>query len=492
MELTETSVQIRDCSIDFIPVYIKQENDEHETDFNDIEIINAAQNFCSIEIKESKGCGTINNNEESNINNKSSTQNTNNLNNSNSALNITQQNETCNINGILNSSVYLQNLDYENINIEIQKPTNQIAEVFINQNEQIQTTNYNVSTVTIPSELLGLNLNIKKENELDQETVYTTEWLCNVNNETDLRLKVSKNTKDRIQEVPTDIDDTVTLLNKHKDQTLENVNNIRTKESKPERPKRQLKIRSNSLQDYKEKLRRKAECMREKRKKLYEQESEEQRQQRLAKEAAKRREMRMYYETPEQRRKRLDAEAARKREYRMYNETPEDRRKRLDREAERRRMKRLSLYASETPEQRRERLNRESAKRREARLNQYAKETQEERKERLKRDALRVREMRFTRSAIETEEERKQRLVKDALRKREVRMHGRHSVNNNFTELQTVRNFEELNNVQIKENPDNKLGSHYLSNWMMWFQNSLVQPVHVEEQIIKSQSESNG
>ncbi|XP_076762938.1 uncharacterized protein LOC143430510 isoform X1 [Xylocopa sonorina] len=492
MELTETSVQIRDCSIDLIPVYIKQENDERETDFNDIEIISAAQNFCAIEIKESKVCTLINNNRESYVNNKDYIQNANNLNNSSSTLNVAQQNETCNINGILNGSVYLQDLDYENINIEIQKPTNRIAKVFIDQNEEAQTTNYSVSTVTIPSELLRLNLNIKKENELEQEAVYTTEWLCDVDNETDLRLKVSKNSKGKIQEVPTDIDATITLLTKQKDQTVENVNNSNTNEGNAERPKRQLKLRSNSLQDYKEKLRRKAECMREKRKKLYEQESEEQRQQRLAKEAAKRREMRMYYETPEQRRKRLDAEAARKREYRMYNETPEDRRKRLDREAERRRMKRLSLYASETPEQRRERLNRESAKRREARLNQYAKETQEERKERLKRDALRVREMRFTRSAIETEEERKQRLVKDALRKREVRMHGRHSVNNNFTELQTVRNFQELNNVQIKENPDNQLGGHYLSNWMMWFQNSLVQPVHVGEQIVKSQSESNG
>ncbi|KOC59057.1 hypothetical protein WH47_12650 [Habropoda laboriosa] len=491
MELTETSVQIRECSIDFIPVYIKQENDEHETDFNDIKIINAAQNFCTIEIKENKGCTIINDNKASNTNNKDYAQNTNNLNSSNSILNITHENENCNISGVLNGSMYLQNLDYENINIEIQKPTNQVAEVFIHQNEQILTTNYSVSTVTIPSELLGLNLNIKKENELDQETVYTTEWLCNVNNETDLQLKVSKNTKDKV-EVPTNIDSTITLLSKQKDQTSENANNLEIKESLPERPKRQLKIRSNTLQDYKEKLRRKAECMREKRKRLYEQESEEQRQQRLAKEAAKRREMRMYYETPEQRRKRLDAEAARKREYRMYNETPEDRRKRLDREAERRRMKRLSLYASETPEQRRERLNRESAKRREARLNQYAKETQEERKERLKRDALRVREMRFTKSAIETEEERKQRLVKDALRKREVRMHGRHSVHNNFTELQTIRNFEELNNVQIKENPDNQLGGHYLSNWMVWFQNSLIQPVYVGEQIVKSQSENNG
>ncbi|XP_034187073.1 uncharacterized protein LOC117607463 isoform X1 [Osmia lignaria lignaria] len=487
MELTETNVQIRDRSINLIPVYIKQENDEHETDFNDVEIINAAQDFCAIEIKESKECTAINSNKESNVNNKNCRQHTNSL---NSTLNVVHQNENCNINGILNGSVYLQNLDYENINIEIQKPTDQIAEVFIDQNEQPQTTNYSVSTVTIPSELLGLNLNIKKENELDQETVYATEWLCSVSAESDLRLKVSKNTKEKAN-ISTDIDATITLLTKQKDRIPENNNNLKTKESTPERSRKQLKLRSNSLQDYKEKLRRKAECMREKRKKLYEQESEEQRQQRLAKEAAKRREMRMYYETPEQRRKRLDVEAARKREYRMYNETPEDRRKRLDREAERRRLKRLSLYASETPEQRRERLNRESAKRREARHNQYAKETEEERKERLKRDALRVREMRFTRSAIETEEERKQRLVKDALRKREVRMHGRHSVNNNFTELQTVRNFEELNNVQIKENPDNQLGGHYLNNWMMWFQNSIVQPVHVGEQIIKSQLENN-
>lgn len=489
MELTETNVQIRDCSINLLPVYIKQENDEHETDFNDAEIISAAQNFCAIEIKESKECTTINSNKESDVNNKDCTQHTNSLNGLNHTLNNTHQNENCNINGILNGSVYLQNLDYENINIEIQKSTNQIAEVFIEPNEQLQTTNYSVSTVTIPSELLGLNLNIKKENELDQETVYATEWLCSVNAENDLQLKVSKSIKEKI-DISNNIDATITLLTKQKDQISGNNNSLETKESRPERPIKQLKIRSNSLGDYKEKLRRKAECMREKRKKLYEQESEEQRQQRLAKEAAKRREMRMYYETPEQRRKRLDIEAARKREYRMYNETPEDRRKRLDREAERRRMKRLSLYANETPEQRKDRLNRESAKRREARHNQYAKETEEERKERLKRDALRVREMRFTRSAIETEEERKQRLVKDALRKREVRMHGRHSVNNNFTELQTVRNFEELNNVQMKENSDNQFGGHYLNNWMMWFQNSLAQPVHVGEQI-KSQLENN-
>ncbi|XP_015434589.1 PREDICTED: histone-lysine N-methyltransferase, H3 lysine-79 specific-like [Dufourea novaeangliae] len=487
MELSETSVEIRDCSIDFIPVYIKQESSERETDFNDVEIINAAQHFCAIEIKERKTYSATSNHKESNINNKDYSQNTSSLNNINSTLNPTEQNDNCNINGILNESTYLQNLDYENVNIEIQKPTNEISEVFIDQNEQIQTANYSISTVTIASELLGLNLNIKKEDEIDHETVYTTGWLCSVDNESD-QSNISKTTKDQI-EIPTAIEPTITSLTKQGDQTSETDNNLKGKETKPERCRRQLKIRL--LQDYKDKLRRKAECMREKRKKLYEQESEEQRVQRLAKEAAKRREMRMYYETPEQRRKRLDAEAARKREYRMYNETPEEKRKRLDREAERRRMKRLSLYATETPEQRRERLNRESAKRREARLNQYAKETQEERKERLKKDALRVREMRFTRSAIETEEERRQRLVKDALRKREVRMHGGHSVNNNFTELQTVRNFEELNNVQIKENPDNQLGGHYLSNWMMWFQNSLAQPVQVGEQIVKSQSENN-
>ncbi|XP_043263040.1 histone-lysine N-methyltransferase, H3 lysine-79 specific-like isoform X1 [Colletes gigas] len=488
MELSETSVQIRDCSIDFIPVYVKQESNERETDFNDIEIINAAQHFCAIEIKESKRYSTVIENKESIINNKDYMQNAN-LNNLISTLNSTEQNENYNINSILNGSMYLQNLDYENVNIEIQKPTSQISEVFIDHNEQIQTANYSISTVTIPSELLGLNLNIKKEDVIDQETIYTTKWLCNVDNESDLPTNVSKNIKKLVQ-VPIDFEGTITPLTKQRNQTLENASNLKTKESKHEKSTRQLKIRS--LQDYKEKLRRKAECMREKRKKLYEQESEDQRLQRLAKEAAKRREMRMYYETPEQRRKRLDAEAARKREYRMYNETPEDRRKRLDREAERRRMKRLSLYATETPEERRERLNRESAKRREARLNQYAKETQEERKERLRRDALRVREMRFTRSAIETEEERRQRLVKDALRKREVRMHGGHSENNNFTELQTVRNFEELNNVQIKENPDSQLGGHYLSNWMMWFQNSLTQPVHVGEQISKPQTENAG
>ncbi|XP_053978441.1 histone-lysine N-methyltransferase, H3 lysine-79 specific-like isoform X1 [Hylaeus volcanicus] len=488
MELSETSVQIRDCSIDFIPVYVKQENDERETDFNEVEIINAAQHFCAIEIKESKRYGAVIEGKESNTNSKDYMQNAS-LNNLISTLNPIEQNENYNINGILSGSMYLQNLDYENVNIEIQKPTSQISEIFIDHNEQIQSANYSISAVTIPSELLGLNLNIKKEDELDQETVYTTEWLCNVDNESNLRSNPSKNAKKQV-EVPINIEATITPVTEEQNQTSENGNNVKTKESKHERSKRQLKIRS--LQDYKEKLRRKAECMREKRKKLYEQESEEQRLERLAKEAAKRREMRMYYETPEQRRKRLDAEAARKREYRMYNETPEDRRKRLDREAERRRMKRLSLYATETPEERRERLNRESAKRREARLNQYAKETQEERKERLRRDALRVREMRFTRSAIETEEERRQRLVKDAIRKREVRMHGGYSVNNNFTELQTVRNFEELNNVQIKENPDNQLGGHYLSNWMMWFQNSLAQPVHIGEQIGKPRLENNG
>ena len=487
MELIETSVQIRDCSIDFIPVYIKQEAGQRRTDFNDVEIINAAQRFCSIEIKGNKGYNSATDQKESS---KDYTQNSSCPSNLDCALNAAQENEACAVNSVLSGSMYLQNLDYENINIEIRKPTNEISEVFIDQNEQLETANYSISTVTIPGELLGLNLNIKKEDELDQEAVYATEWLCNVDNDSDLPTNVSRDSNENEVEAPADFEATITPLTKPRDQTLEVVDKLTARDGKSERSKRQSKIKS--LQDYKEKLRRKAECMREKRKKLYEQESEEQRQQRLAKEAAKRREMRMYYETPEQRRKRLDGEAARKREYRMYNETPDDRRKRLDREAERRRMKRLSLYASETPEQRRERLNRESAKRREARLNQYAKETQEERKERLRRDALRVREMRFTRSAIETEEERRQRLVKDALRKREVRMHGGHSASNNFTELQTVRNFEELNNAQIKENPDNQLGGHYLSNWMMWFQNSLAQPVNVGEQIVKPQTETNG
>ncbi|XP_076249095.1 uncharacterized protein LOC143188627 [Calliopsis andreniformis] len=428
MELNENIVRVKNCSIDFFPVCIKEEIDEQEIDLNDIEIINAAQHFCAIEIKENKGYNAINNNKELNTNSKDYIQNSDDLDNLNSTLNTIKPNENCTINSVLSDSVYLQNLDYESVNIEIQKPTNHISEVFIEQNVQVQTCNYNISTVTIPSELLGLNIRIKKEDELNEEAVFSTQWLCNVNNENNFRLKVFKNSKEAV-EVPIDIEATITPLMKQKEQLSEII-----KETKPKISKRQLKIKS--LQDYKEKLQRKAECMKEKRRKLHDQESEDQRQQRLAKEAAKRREMRMYYETPEQRRKRLDAEAARKREYRMYNETPEDRRRRLDREAERRRIKRLSLYASETPEQRRERLNKESAKRREARLNQYAKETQDERKERLRRNALRVREMRFTRSAIETEEERRRRLVKDALRKKKVRMSGGYSVTNNFTELQ--------------------------------------------------------
>lgn len=336
--------------------------------------------------------------------------------------------------------------------------------MFIRDDRQIETTNYNISTVTIPNEFLDrLNIDVKKEDGIGHGTLYATEWLYENNTDIDVRLRILKDPRQYIQ-VPADTG-IITLTKQHKvDRLSETLEQEKIKTSR--KSKKRVRLKSAVHQDYKERLCIKAKCMRDKRKKLYEQESEEQRLQRLAKEAAKRREVRMYYETPEQRRKRLDAEAARKREYRMYNETPEDRRKRLDHEAERRRIKRLSLYASETPEQRRERLNRESAKRREARLNQYAKETEEERKERLRKDAARAREMRFTRSAIETKEERKQRLVKDALRKREVRMYGDHSLNDNFTELRTVHNFQELNDARIKENPENQLDGHYLS-WML-------------------------
>lgn len=84
--------------------------------------------------------------------------------------------------------MYLQNLDYQNVNLEIQKPTNQISQVFIDQNEQMQTAGYNISTVTIPNEVLKLNLNIKKKNELDEEAGFTTQWLCSVKNENDRSL----------------------------------------------------------------------------------------------------------------------------------------------------------------------------------------------------------------------------------------------------------------------------------------------------------------
>lgn len=457
MEISEGDVQdIRNQPTNLISVYVKRENNEPQKDLNEVEIVTAAQHFCAIEIKETKSYSVTNEiiNEGHCVRNETTESNT-----TNSTLDNIQGGAITNV---LTNPIYLDTLDSDSIDIEFQKPT----EVFIRNDEQIQTSNYNISTVTIPNELLdGLNLNIKREESIGHGTLYTAEWLSDSDNDASIRLRVLKDTKQNIQ-IPIDVDTSIITITKRRGQ-LADARNILEEEKTKVSKKSKKHVRLKSVgQDYSDRLRKKAECMREKRRKLYEQESEEQRLQRLAKEAAKRREMRMYYETPEQRRKRLDAEAARKREYRMYNETPEDRRKRLDREAERRRVKRLSLYASETPEQRRERLNKESAKRREARLNQYAKETEEERKERLRRDALRAREMRFTRSAIETEEERRQRLVKDALRKREVRTHGGHPVNNNFTELRTVRNFQELNDVQIRDNPENQLDGHYLS-WML-------------------------
>lgn len=458
MEISEDDVQIKDQSTDLISVYIKRENNEPETDLNEVEIITAAQHFCAIEIKETKNYNITDNKVTFNEN---CMQNETNESNPSDCLGNIQSNTITNV---LADPIYLDTLNSDPINVEFQKQSN-ATEIFIRNNEQIQTTNYNISTVTIPNEFLdGLNLNIKKEDGVSHGTLYTTEWLCENDNNASIQLRILKDTKQNMQ---VSVDTGIIAVTKRKSQLADVRDTLEQQKIKISRKhKKHIRLKSAVHQDYRERLRKKAKCMREKRKKLYEQESEEQRSQRLAKEAAKRREMRMYYETPDQRRKRLDAEAARKREYRMYNETPEDRRKRLDREAERRRIKRLSLYASETPEQRRERLNKESAKRREARLNQYAKETEEERKERLRKDALRAREMRFTRSAIETKEERRQRLVKDALRKREVRTHGGHSVNNNFTELRTVHNFQELNDVQIRENPENQLDGHYLS-WML-------------------------
>lgn len=484
MEISKGDVQLRNQPTDLISVYDKRKHDESEADLNEDEIITSAQHFCAIEIRETKNYDEKTIDKNQNEANESNT--------SDSTLENVRHTENGAITNVLTDPIYLDTLDSDSINIEFQKQSN-ATEVFIRNDEQLQTTNYNISTVTISNELLdGLNINIKKEDDEDHGALYTAEWLCDGNNDTNIRLRILKDAKQNIQ-IPIDVDTgNVIALAKRKGHLTHGKDNLEEKAKISKRSKKHIRFKSGvHHQDYKERLRRKAECMREKRKKLYEQESEEQRLQRLAKEAAKRREMRMYYETPEQRRKRLDAEAARKREYRMYNETPEDRRKRLDREAERRRIKRLSLYANETPEQRRERLNKESAKRREARLNQYAKETEEERKERLQRDALRAREMRFTRSTIETEEERRQRLVKDALRKREVRMHGGHSMNNNFTELRTVRNFQELNDVQIRDNPENQLDGHYLSNWMMWFQNTLTQPVHNGEQVAEPQTQHN-
>lgn len=498
MEISESDIRGRNQPADFNSVYVKQESDDSETEPNEVEVIAGAQNFCAVEIKETNYCKVIN---ERAVDRNSTRDGRNISNAANSSLGNVQHAETRGgIGNVLADTIYLDTLDSDSINIEFPKRPS-TTQVFIKNDERIhiETDNYNgISTVTIPNECInGININIKKENNGEnQGTLYATEWLCDGNNDASIRLRVLKDAKQNIQ-IPVHLDTSVIAIGKRKGHLIESRERQNTLEAQerdkiPRRPKKHVRLKSTVHQDYRERLRRKAECMREKRKKLYEQESEEQRLERLAKEAAKRREMRMYYETPEQRRKRLDAEAARKREYRMYNETPEDRRKRLDREAERRRIKRLSMYASETPEQRRERLNKESAKRREARLNQYSKETEEERKQRLRRDALRARQMRFTRSTVETEEERRQRLVKDALRKREVRMHGSHSANTNFTELRTVRNFQELNDVQIRDNSENQLESnHYLSNWMMWFQNTLTQPVHNGEHIAEPQTQHN-
>lgn len=483
MEIIENSVSVKNQTIDFIS--IKHAHDKPEADLNENKIT-AAEHFCTIEIEEKNNCDINNKNNMTNADNKNYIQNEEKKSNVfDSNLNDIQHAESCTIANALTAPIYLDTFNSDSINADFQKQTN-ITNVFIKNNEQMGMTN--ISTVTISNELLdGLNFNVKKEDNIDDSIVYTGEWLCNSNNHTSIRLRVLKNTKENVQ-IPIHVETDTTPVIKHKEQLTDNKDTLEQNKTKiPKRSKKRTKLKSTIHQEYRERLRKKAECMREKRKKLYEQETEEQRLQRLAKEAAKRREMRMYYETPEQKRKRLDAEAARKREYRMYNETPQDRRKRLDREAERRRIKRSSLYASETAEQRRDRLNKESAKRREARLNQYAKETEEERKERLRRDALRAKEMRFTRSAIETEEERKQRLVKDSRRKREVRMHGSHSVTNNFTELQTVQNSQELNDTQIRNDPENHLDGHYLSNWMMWFQNTLTQPIHMGEHNMESQ-----
>ncbi|KYQ51672.1 hypothetical protein ALC60_09210 [Trachymyrmex zeteki] len=401
MEISEDGVQIRNQPADLLSVYNKQKNDEPEADLNEVEIITSAGHFCTIEIRENYSEKLID--EDQNEADESNA--------SESTLRNIQHTENGAITNVLTDPIYLDTLDSDSINIEFQKQSN-TTEVFIRNDEHMQTTNYNISTVTIPNEFLDeFNIHIKKEDDEDHSTLYTAEWLCDGTNDANIRLRILKDAKQNIQ-IPVEVDTSdVIALAKRKSHLTDGKDSLEQEKTKvSRRSKKHVRLKSAvHHQDCRERLRKKAECMKEKRKKLCEQESEEQRLQRLAKEAAKRREVRMYYETPEQRRKRLDAEAARKREYRMYNETPEDRRKRLDREAEKRRIKRLSLYANETPEQRRERLNKESAKRREARLNQYAKETEEERKERLRRDALRAREMRFTKSAIETEEERRQR-----------------------------------------------------------------------------------
>ncbi|XP_011349013.1 eukaryotic translation initiation factor 4 gamma isoform X2 [Ooceraea biroi] len=418
MEISESDIQGRNQPAGLISVYVKQENDESETDLNEVEIITAAQHFCAIEIKESKDCKVISRKA---IDKDCAQSDTNVSNTADTAVGNAQHAEGDDgiASNVLANPIYLDALDPDSINIEFQKQQpNTATEVFVRNGEQVPTNNYNISAVTISNEFLnGININIKKEDNHgdDHGTLYTTEWLCDGSNDAGIQLRVLKDAKQNIQ-IPIRVDTgAIAVAKRRKGQLLEGEDTLEQEKAKiSRRSKKHIRLKSTVHQDYRERLRRKAECMREKRKKLYEQESEEQRLERLAKEAAKRREMRMYYETPEQRRKRLDAEAARKREYRMYNETPEDRRKRLDREAERRRVKRLSMYASETPEQRRERLNKESAKRREARLNQYSKETEEERRQRLRRDALRARQMRFTRSTVETEEERRQRIERCA------------------------------------------------------------------------------
>lgn len=433
MEITQADLRIGDYTSEFINASYKHEkNEDPESELNVLYTIGIKEENCFNGERNYNYIANVSDIQEPNLN--------------------SIQHETSTSSNILTESAYLDSpasvlLDEESTR------TDNPADVYSRCDDRTHTTSYNISTVVITSDILDeLSFSIKRES---------------------IDSKKPEQSRDESK-----ASSRKTIIEARR----ASIEDFEEKERRGSIKLRRRRFRRVGLRnEYRERLRRKAECMREKRKKLYEEESQAERLQRLAREAAKRREMRMYYETPDQRRKRLDAEAARKREYRMYNETPDERRKRLDREAERRRVKRLTMYASETPEQRRERLNKESAKRREARLNQYAKETEDQRQERLRKDALRAREMRFTRSAIETEEERRERLVKDALRKRELRMHGESSVSN-FTELKTVRNFEELNNVQMKDDPDNQLGGHYLSNWMMWFQNTLTHPANSEEQ----------
>ncbi|XP_051154915.1 uncharacterized protein LOC127277655 isoform X2 [Leptopilina boulardi] len=444
MEISQTNLTIGDNSVDFSSISIKKEihtNDQQLDRYSSVKIRKTLNNEC---LEETETCPRILQNFtflDPNLNA------------------IQHNNESSTINNILTDPLYVNSINSASISGEITKR---------------DTTNDNIVT-TISNDLLeSLNIHIKKETGSSDET-YSTEWLCDVNEDPGIKLKITKNIK--IEKIDDDDDD-------NDDNSANDTDNFDEKTIN-EQPKR--KICSISLSDCRERLRKKAERMRERRKKLYETESPNERIERLAKEAAKRREMRMYYETPDQKRKRLDVEAARKREYRMYNETPDVRRSRLDREAERRRLKRLNLYANESPEKRRERLNKESAKRREARLNQYAKESVDERKERLKRDALRAREMRFTRSAIESEDERRDRLIKDAMRKKELRMLSRET-DNNYTELQTVRSFDDLNDSQVKNEFESQFSGHYMSNWMVWFQNTLTQQVQSSDESIDPQS----